>query len=476
LFLIYSLLIVDFILLGMALSFTSESIQEKEPRSPGVGVMGVVICLIFVFLILWVPVSRVPIAILFGLICLVGILCLIPGPDNIKALKGAAGYLKGKGKRFDERDIVFARQRMNPNGSPEQKEVYRMYYSEHPELEGPDDKRRRKGLLGTPGRIDSHHPSNIAMLHASFDLPDFLGIHARKEFDENLDKVPASPEKYSDITKKLLLHAGADMVGICKINPLWIYSHRGEIHFNNYDEYGEEITDLPPYAVVFLTEMNWEHVSAAPHTPSVIESANNYAKGSYLSTMLAQWFIHMGYRGIPQHSRRYDTLLPPLAVDAGLGEVGRHGYLIAPRYGARVRVFATLTDMPLVPDKPISIGVEEFCQKCKKCADSCPSQSIPSGEKTIYNDVEKWKLDETSCFEFWSKVGTDCSICMAICPFSRPDTFSHTMVRWLMRRSYIAKTYFPIFDNYIYGKKWQPRNVSNWINYQKGIDKKEEIY
>ncbi|MBW1731606.1 MAG: FCD domain-containing protein [Deltaproteobacteria bacterium] len=168
-----------------------------------------------------------------------------------------------------------------------------------------------------------------------------------------------------------------------------------------------------------LTEMDWDHVSSASHTPSGAESARNYERGAYLSVHLARWFAHMGYRAVAQNTRHYDIALPPLAVDAGLGEIGRLGYLIAPCFGARVRIFATLTDMPLIPDRPISIGVDEFCKRCKKCAESCPSKSIPMGEKIVHRGALKWKLNEDSCFEYWSKVGTDCSICMAVCPFSR---------------------------------------------------------
>lgn len=160
-------------------------------------------------------------------------------------------------------------------------------------------------------------------------------------------------------------------------------------------------------------------------------------------------------------------ILPPLAVDAGLGEIGRQGYLIAPKYGARVRVFATLTDMPLVVDKPISIGVDEFCEKCLKCADSCPSKSIPTGEKTVCRGIEKWKLDEDSCYDYWSRVGTDCGICMAICPFSRPDSYFHRFIRRFVAHSPVAKALFPHIDNFIYGKTWKSRSVADWLAFPK---------
>lgn len=466
------LLLADLILLALVLSFTLESTQEQEPRAAKVGKAGVCLALLLAGLILLAPSLHLAIALLFLLILGFIGFCLLPGKPNAAALAGAQGHVVGEGERFDERDIVFARQRMQADGSPQQAAVYRRYYDTHPDREAPDAQRRSKGLLGTVASIDQGWPPNVAMLHAGFDMPDILGPHGVGEPDSHAqagrETVNTDPAQATERVKNLARHIGADMVGVCKVNPLWVYSHRGEIHYNNFEEWGRELTDYPPYAVVFLTEMNWEHVSAAPHSPSVVESANDYAKGSYLSTYLARWFAHMGYRGVAQNTRRYDTLLCPLAVDAGLGEVGRHGYLIAPKYGARVRIFATLTDMPLVPDTPISIGVDEFCRRCKKCAEACPSRSIPHGGKVTFNGVSKWKLDEDSCFDFWSKVGTDCSICMAICPFSRPDTFSHGLVRWLVARSAVAKALFPTLDNLIYGTKWKSRQVAPWLDYPKG--------
>ena len=219
--------------------------------------------------------------------------------------------------------------------------------------------------------------------------------------------------------------------------------------------------------------MGYEQVSTAPHTPAVAESITQYCKGEFISTILAQWFSLMGYRARAQHFVHYDHLMVPLAVDAGLGELGRQGYLISPTFGCRVRVFATTTDMPLVPDKPISIGVDAFCRRCKKCALSCPSNSIPLGSKTIHNGVEKWKLDEESCYIFWGKVGTDCAICMSICPFSRPNNPLHRLVRWIVARSPLAQVIFPHIDKLIYGKKWRPKSISSWLDFPR---EPKEVY
>jgi len=467
------LLAIDLAIVGLLVHFFFECIHEQEARAMIVAAGGLItFVLLSLGVVLFVPLSQTGAAAIIAIMVLAAILLRIPARTNAKALKGAAGYVTGKAARVDERDIVFARARL----VPEQREQYQAYYNAHPEKEAADAKRREKGLLGVLGRIDSAYQPNNAMVHASFDIPNYLGKNTVAEPQEGEARAQWDPAKATEIVKNYARHIGADMVGICRVNPLWVYSHRGEIHYGNWDQWGRELDNFPPYAVVMLTEMNWAHVSGAPHTPSVAESANGYAKGAYLSTLMARWFAHMGYRGVGQNTRNYDTLLSPLAQDAGLGEVGRLGYLIAPKYGARVRVFATLTDMPLMADKPISLGVDEFCKKCKKCAESCPSRSIPLGAKEVFNGTERWKLDEDSCFELWGKVGTDCSVCMAVCPFSRPDTLSHKMVRYLVARSWAAQTFFPLIDNFIYGKRWKPRQLPPWLYHPKGADAKKEIY
>ena len=467
------LLAADFILFIGFLYFSFESYREQEARASKNGAMGAIFTILLSLLIL-IPQTKIAV-LLFFIAGIVFSLCLlIPATPNKKALKGAKGYLAGKPQRFDERDSVFARYRSLTPGTERYDHFYNKMY---PEKEKHDAERRKTGFIGTPGSIDNGHQANIAMMHASFSIPPYLGQYAYNEPELDVPVANLSPEKATLIVKNLARHIGADLVGITKIDTDLIYSNRGEIHYDTEDNWGKEIKDLPPYAVVMITEMNHGHVISAPHTPTTAESAHLYAKGAYLTTLLATWFSYMGYKGVAEHTRNYNIPLPPLAADAGLGEVGRQGYLVAPHFGARVRIFAVLTDMPLIPDKPVSLGVEEFCKSCKKCADSCPSKSIPQGDKVIFNGFEKWKLDEDSCYDYWSKVGTDCSICMAICPFSRPNTFLHKFVRLFVAKSKIAQILFPYIDNFLYGKRWRPKTVVPWLDYKEKKHKdKTEVY
>jgi reductive dehalogenase len=387
------------------------------------------------------------------------------GP-NEKALKGVEGLIVGKAQRFDEREQVFARERSIRPGSAQ----YEDFYRRHPELEKSDSERRAAGgILGTPGAIDRPGElPNISAMEAAFAIPPHFGKpknHSPAVQLSEADRPAISPEEAARRVKGFARQLGVGSVGITRINPLWVYSHRGEIFYENWEKWGREITVDHAYAIVLAVEMDWEMVSTAPHTPSVAESALSYSKGSWISTQLAAFIANLGYAATANHSRHYDLLLTPAAVDAGLGELGRFGYLITRELGPRVRIFAVTTDLPMVCDQPVDIGVEDFCRICKKCAHCCPSVSIPDGDQQEVNGSLRWKLNAETCFGYWAKAGTDCNICMRVCPWSHPRSFPHRVVISQVVRNKWARRLFLLMDDLFYGKKPKPKTPPTWAQY-----------
>jgi len=49
---------------------------------------------------------------------------------------------------------------------------------------------------------------------------------------------------------------------------------------------------------------------------------------------------NLGHEATANHLLHYTAILPPLAVDAGLGEIGRLGYLMTKEFGPRIRLSA----------------------------------------------------------------------------------------------------------------------------------------
>ncbi len=188
----------------------------------------------------------------------------------------------------------------------------------------------------------------------------------------------------------------------------------------------------------------------------------HYAKGAVIATQLTRFIANLGYRATANHFRHYENLLVPLAVDAGLGELGRLGYLITKEYGPRIRLAAVTTDLPLVPDKPKDIGVLHFCAICKKCAVCCPSHSIAAGERTVVNGSLRWKLNDKTCFDYWGKIGTDCNVCMRVCPWSHARTFPHKVIVELITRNRKAARLFSVMDDIFYGRRPKAKKPPEW--------------
>ena len=465
-------------LIGQALvglGYLISSIWEQEKRASffaGLQFLGMAGALIL-FISWWASGFLATASGIGVVICLlvggvaVGVLLIRKTPANQKALEGAKGLITGDVKRFDERDVVFARNRTIRPGS----EQFEAYYQMRPEYEEFDAARREKGgPLGRPGTIDKPKDRpNIAATFSSQGIamhlspPEAYQPAAHPELKGQ--RVEMSPQEASKRVKGYTLNIGAKLVGITEINPLWLYSNRGEIFRENWEDWGNAIDVPHKYAVVFATEMAFELVGTAPHTPTTIASMSNYAEDAFIATQLAAYIANLGYSASADHLRHYDTLLVPLAVDAGLGEIGRLGYLMTKDYGPRIRLSAVTTDLPLVTDNPVDIGVEDFCKICKKCANCCPSSSIPLDDQTEVNGTLRWKLNAETCFDYWGKVGTDCNVCMRVCPWSHANTFPHKIIRTLITRNRLSRTLFNLMDDIFYGRKPKPKPAPEWAQF-----------
>ena len=267
--------------------------------------------------------------------------------------------------------------------------------------------------------------------------------------DINPMKIDSTPEQFSRIIKDFSLYLGADEVGLAKLNPAWVYSHVGR----GPEPWGSQIENNHKYAIAFTFEMDYDQVEGAPGMPITEESARQYLRATTISLALAEYIRSIGYPARAHISgSNYQIMLPPIAGDAGLGELGRFGYLISAKYGARVRLGAVTTDLPLIPDKPITLGVQDFCVKCKRCADVCPSGSIPKGDKVNVREVEKWPLQVETCLHYWRVIGTDCGLCMKVCPFSHPPNLVHNLIRSGIKRSSFARSISVYGENLFYGR------------------------
>lgn len=214
-----------------------------------------------------------------------------------------------------------------------------------------------------------------------------------------------------------------------------------------------EVSEEHKWAIVMAVEMDYENLRRSPANCATTDLA--YSDMAIVSSSLAEFIRELGYKAMPLGNEM--ALSIPMAVDAGLGELGRNGLLITEKFGPRVRICKVITSLPLAPDKPVDLGVQAFCEKCSRCADTCPGKAVKHAERTdkpwnISNNegVLKWPVDSVKCLDWWAKNGTWCAACIRVCPWNKPDRgwllWLHKLVRWTIARTRIFNRLFVIMD------------------------------
>ena len=255
---------------------------------------------------------------------------------------------------------------------------------------------------------------------------------------------------------------GASLVGITSLDPRWLYTaNRRGVEYS--------IPDSIDHAVVMAIAMDYDAIATSPTFISSAATALGYSTMAFVEMELAAFIRRLGYRAIPCGNDI--AMSVPLAIDAGLGQYGRHGLLITKEFGSRVRIAKVLTDMPLLPDSPdldFYNSVIRFCEVCEKCAAHCPSQSIPFGkERTWHGDsrsnnpgVRKWYVDVESCYGFWVQNGAECSNCIRSCPYDKRDGPALRIFLWLTRHLPRFNSLVVKLDDLLgYGKQRLPKDL-----------------
>ena len=67
--------------------------------------------------------------------------------------------------------------------------------------------------------------------------------------------------------------------------------------------------------------------------------------------------------------------------------------------------------------------------------------------------MKKWLLEVESCLMYWRAIGTDCGLCMKVCPFSHPGNLVHNLIRAGIARSAVARRLSLWGEDVFYGRK-----------------------
>ena len=349
----------------------------------------------------------------------------------------------------------------------------------------PHEKNKR-GELGKPllnwyfNRISRDPLGRIATANASADrrnaIESVIARAPRGRVNPERRQV-GDPEVMTRHIKRVAKFLGASDVGIIRVQPSFLYSE-GRYPEDGTGAGGPDSEPVPaavtaerfPFAIACVYA--WDYDMARAHRHRIGDAAYHFGAESLRATYfnLAAYIRELGYSAV----QRVATPMP-VALGAGLGEIGRHGMLITEKFGARVHLGdPILTDLPLVSDKPIDIGVEDFCKVCNKCANACPTNSITTGGKAVVNGVEKFKINWETCYrlrphvmQYWDI----CLTCVTVCPYTKPNSWWRTLAVGSIKRTPIPLRSFvarPLkwIDDVFWGKLGRKR--VRWMSYDSG--------
>lgn len=253
---------------------------------------------------------------------------------------------------------------------------------------------------------------------------DFEGVYERK--------FPVKdPAEMSRLIKQVSTLFGSPIVRITELKEDWVYA----THSGGRGYEAQEPIVVPKhwkYAIVVGSPMEWSGFKA---NPSFGQSMDGYQDASILAERLTYYIKRLGYPARPNSPfHGYELVMPPILIDAGVGEQGRTGTCITPDFGGNFRPSIVLTDMPLQVDKPIDVGIQSFCFRCKICADQCPSNSISKDDEHASisgRGYKGWSINTSTCHNYWMSVpmSGSCRICIAVCPFSKESGWIHRFAR-----------------------------------------------
>lgn len=218
------------------------------------------------------------------------------------------------------------------------------------------------------------------------------------------DSTDLSAREWTDLVKRAATEAGADLVGIARMRPDWVFE-------------GHEVRQR--WIVMLGVAHDYEQMKFAPEPRAAAEVVRQYGRGNWIAKRVASAIREKGQAADPYGGPLAGPMvLVPPAIECGFGELGKHGSIINRRFGSSFRLACVLTDVNLLPDKQDEFGADRFCLNCRLCVDRCPPDAIKQTKQIVRGEV-KWYVDFDKCLPYFNET-MGCGICIAVCPWTRP--------------------------------------------------------
>ena len=230
------------------------------------------------------------------------------------------------------------------------------------------------------------------------------------------------PEAWTGMLDRFVEAGDCEMIGVAEMNPDWAY---------------EGQTVRRSRVIVLGVQHDYDNIKTAPEDAAGMEVLMQYTRAGAAAKKITGWLHEQGWEAeaVTGPLTGSITLIPP-ALACGFGELGKHGSIINPEFGASFRLSAVLTDAPFAPTPPREFGIDEFCHNCRICEDACPPEALSPDKKTVRGET-KWYVDFDKCIPFFNQTH-GCAICIAVCPWSRPGVGMNLAAKLAKRAERLA--------------------------------------
>jgi len=246
--------------------------------------------------------------------------------------------------------------------------------------------------------VDPDHPDMKAAMAArktiqAVEIPDVNGVPAAH-----------TPGDWTEALQEFVTKGHCERIGVAKMRTEWVY----------------EGYEVPQSRILIAgVQHDYDALSSAPEVSAGAEVIRQYGRAAAVAKRITAWLHRQGWAAEPVTGPMTGAvaLIPP-AIACGFGELGKHGSIINPEFGASFRLAAVLTDAPFEVTPQRTFGIDDFCLNCRVCEDACPPEAIQPHKQTVRGQ-EKWYVDFDKCLPFFNET-RGCAICLAVCPWSRP--------------------------------------------------------
>jgi len=281
---------------------------------------------------------------------------------------------------------------INGLGEPEPRRPRMVYWAPDPD-DIPHGKLQRWFYSVDPGHPDIKAAVEARKIIQAVPVPEVQS-----------GRVERSPGAWTQALQEFVANGHCERVGVADMCRDWVYE-------------GHDVSQSR--IIIAGVQHDYSELSVAPEAPAGAEVIRQYGRAAAVAKRITGWLHEQGWAAEPVTGPMTGSvaLIPP-ALACGFGELGKHGSIINPEFGASFRLSAVLTDAPFEPTPPRRFGIDDFCTSCRICEDACPPEAI-SPDKKMVRGEEKWYVDFDKCLPFFNQT-RGCAICLAVCPWSRP--------------------------------------------------------